>query len=183
MTIDITPLNDAKILSPKIWDDTRGYFFESYNQKLFNDLTQTNIQFVQDNIAFSKYGVVRGLHLQKDPFSQSKLVQVLQGKILDVIVDIRIDSSTFGKSFSIELSQENKKQLFVPKGFLHGYSVLSETAYVSYKCDGFYHQESEMGINPLDKTLNIDWLISSEKQLISDKDLTAISYQQFLENL
>lgn len=183
MQLENTPLDGAFVLQPKLWEDSRGFFFESYSQSVFEKLSHQKINFVQDNIAFSTFGVIRGLHIQNTPHSQSKLVQVLQGKIIDVIIDVRNDSSSFGESFAIELSFENKKQLFIPKGFLHGYSVLSPTAYVSYKCDDFYHKETEMGINPLDTDLAIDWQIPTEKQVISDKDLEAMSYARLIEKL
>lgn len=157
------------IFEPKIWDDSRGYFFESYNQKIFM-AECVEINFVQDNQAKSSYGVIRGLHYQMNPFAQTKLVRTLCGSILDVAVDIRKNSPTYGKAFTIELSAENKKQLLVPKGFAHGYSVLSETAEVFYKCDEFYNKESEGGIAYNDPSLNIDWLIPSDKAIISDKD-------------
>lgn len=157
------------IFEPKIWQDDRGYFFESYNQKIF---TQEGIaiNFVQDNQASSVFGVIRGLHYQLNPYSQTKLIRVLSGSILDVVVDIRKNSPTYGKVFSIELSAENKKQLLVPKGFAHGYSVISNTAEVFYKCDEFYNKESEGGIAYNDPGLNIDWKIDKNKAIISEKD-------------
>ena len=157
------------IFEPKIWGDERGYFFESYNQKVFiaEDIS-TN--FIQDNQASSSYGVIRGLHYQLDPYAQTKLIRVLSGNILDVAVDIRKNSPTYGKAYTIELSAENKKQLLVPKGFAHGYSVISETAEVFYKCDEFYNKESEGGIAYNDPALNIDWGIDNDKAIISEKD-------------
>lgn len=175
MQIEETPLKDCCILKPKIWNDARGFFFENYNKTTFENLTRIQTDFIQDNLAFSNYGAIRGLHMQLPPYSQAKLVYCLQGKILDVAIDVRKGSPTFGQSFAVELSEENKFQLFVPKGFLHGYSVLSETALVGYKCDDLYNKESESGIHPLDPTLNIDWQIPPEKQLISEKDQNAIS--------
>ena len=157
------------VFEPRIFPDERGFFFESYNQRLFNDNNILNV-FVQDNQSFSSYGVIRGLHYQREPHAQSKLVRVVIGKILDVVVDIRSGSPTFGKSFSIELSAENKKQLFIPRGFAHGFSVLSETAELAYKCDQFYNKQSESGIRYNDPLLNIDWKIPPEKALISAKD-------------
>ncbi|MFN2437626.1 MAG: dTDP-4-dehydrorhamnose 3,5-epimerase [Chitinophagaceae bacterium] len=157
------------IVEPAVFEDSRGYFFESYNQSLFE---QNGIacQFVQDNESQSSYGVIRGLHFQINPFAQSKLIRVLAGKILDVAVDIRKGSSTFGQSFSIELSSENKKQLFIPQGFAHGFSVLSEKAFVLYKCDQFYNKQSEAGIRFDDPALRIDWRIPAGKAIISEKD-------------
>jgi dTDP-4-dehydrorhamnose 3,5-epimerase len=166
-----TPIKDLLVIQPQIFNDSRGFFFESFNQKKFNELTNTNTQFVQDNQAFSTYGVLRGLHYQLNPFSQAKLVSVLQGKVLDVAVDVRKGSITFGQYFSIELSDENKTQLFVPKGFAHGYVVLSETAHFFYKCDNFYNKENEGGIAFNDPSLKIDWQIDLSKAILSDKDI------------
>ena len=157
------------IFEPKIWGDERGYFFESYNQKVFI-LEDISINFIQDNQASSSYGVIRGLHYQLDPYAQTKLIRVLSGNILDVAVDIRKNSPTYGKAYTIELSAENKKQLLVPKGFAHGYSVISETAEVFYKCDEFYNKESEGGIAYNDPALNIDWGVDNDKAIISEKD-------------
>jgi dTDP-4-dehydrorhamnose 3,5-epimerase len=157
------------IFEPKLFEDSRGYFFESYNEKVFEE-GGINLRFVQDNQSSSMYGVIRGLHYQLPPHAQSKLVRVLQGKILDVAVDIRKGSPYYGKSFSVELSAENKKQLFIPPGFAHGFSVLSEKAEVFYKCDALYNKESDAGICFNDPFLNIDWKISTEKIIVSDKD-------------
>lgn len=181
MQIEKTPLIDCVVIKPKIWNDNRGFFFENYNKIIFEKLTSNDVNFVQDNLAFSHYGAIRGLHMQLPPYSQAKLVYCIQGRILDVAIDVRKNSPTFGKSFAVELSEENRWQLFVPKGFLHGYSVLSETALVGYKCDDFYSKESECGINPLDKTTAINWKIPSEKQLISEKDQNAISFIELPE--
>lgn len=169
MLIIKTDFPGLAIFEPTVYKDSRGYFFESYNQ---NVLVQAgiDIQFVQDNQSKSSYGVIRGLHYQLNPHAQTKLVRVLSGKILDVAVDIRTGSPSFGKAFSIELSSENNKQLLVPKGFAHGFSVLSETAEVMYKCDAFYHKESEAGIIYNDAALNIDWQIPAHKAIVSDKD-------------
>lgn len=157
------------IFEPKVFEDSRGYFFESYNEKIFS-ATGIDIRFVQDNESSSSYGVIRGLHYQLNPFAQTKLIRVLEGKILDVVVDIRKGSPSFGKSFSIELTVENKKQLFIPAGFAHGFSVLSEKAIVFYKCDQFYNKESEAGIRFDDPQLNIDWRIPFDKAIVSEKD-------------
>ncbi|MEO6682461.1 MAG: dTDP-4-dehydrorhamnose 3,5-epimerase [Ginsengibacter sp.] len=164
------------VLQPKVFEDNRGHFFESYNQ---NTLLENgiDIQFVQDNQAKSSYGIVRGLHYQLDPHAQTKLVRVLSGKIIDVAVDLRENSPTYGKSFTIELTAENRKQLLIPKGFAHGYSVISETADVLYKCDAFYNKESEAGILWNDPTLNIDWQIPAEKTVISEKDALQPSFE------
>ncbi len=157
------------VFEPKVFEDNRGYFFESYNQKIFSE-EGVEINFVQDNQARSSYGVVRGLHFQKDPFAQTKLIRALSGEIIDVAVDIRKGSLTYGQAFTILLSAENKKQLLVPKGFAHGYSVISETAEVFYKCDEFYHKETEGGISLNDPALEIDWQIPVDKMIISEKD-------------
>jgi dTDP-4-dehydrorhamnose 3,5-epimerase len=157
------------IYEPMVFEDSRGYFYESYNEQTFAK-EGVNIKFVQDNQAKSSYGVIRGLHYQLAPYTQIKLIRVLSGTILDVVVDIRKGSPTFGKVFSIELSAENKKQLLVPKGFAHGYSVLSATSEVLYKCDAFYHKESEAGILLNDADLDIDWGVPLDKAVISDKD-------------
>ena len=157
------------IFEPKIWGDSRGYFYESYNRNDFK-LAGIEIEFVQDNQARSDYGVIRGLHYQLDPFAQTKLIRVLSGRIVDVAVDIRKGSPTYGKAYAIELTSDNKKQLLVPKGFAHGYSVISETAEVFYKCDEFYNKESEGGIAFDDPVLNIDWQVPKDKSIISEKD-------------
>lgn len=158
------------IIEPTVFKDSRGYFFESYNENNFRE-AGIDIKFVQDNQSKSSYGVIRGLHYQLAPHAQTKLVRVLSGSILDTVVDIRKGSPTYGKAFTIELSAENNKQLLVPKGFAHGFSVLSETSEVMYKCDAFYHKESEGGIVFNDAALNIDWKIPADKAIISDKDL------------
>ena len=169
------------IFEPKIWEDERGYFFESYNQNVFND-EGIELNFVQDNQASSGYGVIRGLHYQLNPFAQTKLIRALSGSILDVAVDIRKNSPTYGKVYSIVLSAENKKQLLVPKGFAHGYSVLSNSAEVFYKCDEFYNKESEGGIAYNDITLHIDWGIDKNKAIISEKDMKHPSLQECRNN-
>jgi dTDP-4-dehydrorhamnose 3,5-epimerase len=157
------------VFEPTVFKDSRGYFFESYNEKTFLD-ENIDLRFVQDNQSSSSYGVVRGLHYQLSPHAQTKLVRVLYGTILDVAVDIRKNSPTFSRVFSIELSAENKKQLMIPPGFAHGFSVLSERAEVFYKCDTFYSKESETGIRYNDPVLNIDWKIPAEKIIVSEKD-------------
>ena len=157
------------VFEPRVFEDNRGYFFESYNQKIFSQ-EGIEINFIQDNQASSTFGVIRGLHFQLDPFAQTKLIRVLSGKIIDAAVDIRKNSPTYGKAYTIELSGENKRQLLVPKGFAHGYSVISETAEVFYKCDAFYHKESEGGIAWNDPALKIDWQIPADKSTISEKD-------------
>ncbi len=158
------------IFEPTVIKDSRGYFFESYSERVFH-AAGINDRFVQDNQSKSSFGVIRGLHYQLNPHAQTKLVRVLSGKIMDVVVDIRTGSPTYGMAFSIELSAENNKQLLIPKGFAHGFSVLSETAEVMYKCDEFYNKESEAGILYNDAALNIDWNIPADKAIISEKDL------------
>lgn len=169
------------IFEPKVFEDKRGYFFESYNQNLFSN-EGLEINFVQDNQASSSYGVIRGLHFQKEPHAQTKLIRVLSGAIIDAVVDIRKDSPAYGNAFTILLSAENKKQLLVPKGFAHGYSVISEIAEVFYKCDEFYHKESEGGIAWNDQALNIDWQIPAHKITISDKDKQHPSLKNSVHN-
>ncbi len=164
-----TDIPDLLVYEPKIFEDSRGYFFESFNLKHFEEVN-LNPDFVQDNQARSVRGVVRGLHYQHEPKAQSKLIRVLQGEILDVAVDIRQDSPTFGQHHSILLSDENKLQLYVPRGFAHGYAVLSETAEVFYKCDNFYAPDHEGGISLWDKTLAIDWKIPYNEMIVSSKD-------------
>ncbi len=158
------------IFEPKVFEDSRGYFFESYNQQLCEQ-EGVHIDFVQDNQAQSSYGVIRGLHYQVEPFAQTKFIRVLSGRILDVVVDLRKGSPSFGKTFSLELSAENKMQLLVPKGFAHGYAVLSETAEVFYKCDAFYNKEAEAGLMYNDAAFAIDWMIPEGQQIISEKDM------------
>jgi len=181
MTFIKTEFPSIIVVEPTVYKDSRGYFFESYSENNFK-AEGIDIKFVQDNQSKSGYGVIRGLHYQLGPYAQTKLIRVLSGKILDIAVDIRKGSSSFGKVFSIELSAENNKQLFIPKGFAHGFSVLSETAEVIYKCDAFYHEEAEAGISYNDATLQIDWKIPKEKALISDKDLQHPSFLNCLNN-
>jgi dTDP-4-dehydrorhamnose 3,5-epimerase len=169
MKVIKTAIPDLFIIEPSVFEDSRGYFFESYNQNDF-EKADLHFKFVQDNQSKSSYGVIRGLHYQIEPHGQTKLVRVLSGKIYDVTVDIRKGSPTFGKWVGVELSEENKKQVLVPKGFAHGFSVLSETAVVFYKCDNFYRPESDRGIIYNDKSLNIDWKIEPEKAIVSEKD-------------
>ncbi len=169
MSFTNTDLPGLLVFEPKVHEDSRGYFFESYNEKIFQQ-QGIDLRFVQDNQSSSSYGVVRGLHYQLNPHAQVKLVRVLSGAILDVALDIRKNSPTYGKVFSVELSAENKKQLFVPIGFAHGFSVLSERAEVLYKCDGFYNKESEAGIRFNDPSLNIDWKIPNIRIIASEKD-------------
>jgi len=157
------------ILEPRVFRDDRGYFFESFSQKEFDEKVYP-VEFVQDNESTSVYGVVRGLHFQKPPYTQSKLVRCVKGKVLDVAVDIRKNSPTFMKHVAVELSEDNHRQFFVGKGFAHGFAVLSDTAVFQYKCDEFYHPEADAGIQLLDTALGIDWLIEKGKMILSEKD-------------
>lgn len=169
MPILKTKFPELVIYEPKVFGDDRGYFFESYNENVFKS-EGINTRFVQDNQAFSGRGVLRGLHYQTAPFTQAKLVRVLQGEVLDVVVDIRKDSSTYGEWFSIILNAENKRQMYVPRGFAHGYIVLSETAEFFYKCDNFYSKEHEGGISPHCPILKIDWQFELDQAIIADRD-------------
>lgn len=170
MNLIKTKIKGLLILEPKVFADDRGYFFESYNKKTLDDLIGKNYTFVQDNESKSSYGVIRGLHYQLAPYSQAKLVRVLEGSVYDVAVDLRKDSPTFGKWVGVELSGENKRQFLIPKGFAHGFSVLSETVVFAYKCDEYYHPEAEAGIIYNDPTLNIDWKIPEKDVKLSEKD-------------
>ena len=170
MPFHATDFPDLFLFEPNVFEDRRGYFFESYNEADFKN-AGLNYSWVQDNQSKSGYGVVRGLHFQAEPHTQSKLVRVLSGVIWDVVVDLRKGSPTYGRSFGVELSSENKMQILVPKGFAHGFSVLSETVEVLYKCDALYNKQSEQGIMFNDPDLNIDWKVPKDKMIISDKDL------------
>ena len=169
MNIIKTPIDGLLIIEPRVFTDQRGYFIETYNEKRYRDAGIT-AQFVQDNQSCSTYGVVRGLHFQRPPYAQAKLVCCTRGRVLDVAVDLRKDSPTYGQWFSVELNEENHRQFFIPKGFAHGFSVLSETAIFTYKCDDFYHPEADGGILLSDPALGIDWQIPEEMRIISDKD-------------
>jgi dTDP-4-dehydrorhamnose 3,5-epimerase len=176
--IKTTSLKDCYIIEPTIFEDERGYFFEKFNEKKFEELTGMNGHFVQDNISKSSYGVLRGLHLQKGEHAQAKLVSCLEGKVWDVAVDLREESPTFGKWFGIELTSENKLQLYVPRGFGHGFSVISETAVFSYKCDNFYNKESEGSVKFNDPDLGIDWKLDEKNMILSVKDQNAPSFAE-----
>jgi len=171
MKVTETKLKGCFMIEPKLFKDSRGYFFESFNQHRFNELIGKNIDFVQDNESFSSKGVLRGLHFQAGEYAQAKLVRVVKGSVLDVVVDIRKDSPTFSKHFSIELSEKNKTQLFIPRGFAHGFIVLSDTAVFAYKCDNFYNKASEQGLRYDDPSLGIDWKLPKHEFIVSDKDL------------
>ena len=169
MNVIKTEIDGVVIIEPRIFEDSRGYFFESFSQREFSEKIAP-IVFVQDNESKSSYGVMRGLHFQLPPFTQSKLVRCVKGSVLDVAVDIRRGSPTFGQHVAVELSEDNHRQIFIPKGFAHGFSVLSETAVFQYKCDEFYHPEVDGGISILDDSLCIDWRIPSDKVILSEKD-------------
>lgn len=175
MDVTYTALEGVLILEPKVFKDSRGYFFESFSKKEFDQRVGTilghTIDFVQDNESMSSYGVIRGLHYQKMPYTQSKLVRCVKGAVLDIAVDIRNGSPTFGQHVAVELTEDNHRQFFIPRGFAHGFAVLSGTAIFQYKCDNFYHPEADGGINIKDDTFGIDWLIPIDKAIISDKDL------------
>ena len=170
MEVIKTALDGVMIIEPTVFGDSRGYFYESYNKQRFEEATGLDIDFVQDNQSKSCYGVLRGLHFQKTPYAQSKLVRCVRGKVLDVAVDIRKSSPTFGKYVAVELTEDNHRQLFIPHGFAHGFVVLSEEAIFQYKCDNFYHKESEGAIAWNDPEINIDWTIPFEDVILSDKD-------------
>ena len=170
MKVTETYLKGCFVIEPQVFGDNRGSFFEVFNQKLFEEKTGLEINFVQDNQSTSQKGVLRGLHLQKGEFAQAKLVRVIKGRVLDVAVDARKDSPTYGEYFSIELSEENNKQLFVPRGFLHGFATLEDNTVFAYKCDNYYHKESEYGIIYNDPTLNIDWKLDEDEIILSEKD-------------
>lgn len=170
MQVIKTKLKDCFVIEPKVHLDRRGYFFETFNKNQFELKTGLSVSFVQDNEACSNRGVLRGLHFQEGNFAQAKLVRVVKGKVLDVVVDIRENSATFSEYFSIILSEENKKQLFVPKGFAHGYAVLEDNTIFSYKCDNYYNPKAECGIIFDDNDLNIDWNLCKDEIIISDKD-------------
>jgi len=178
MVVKKTKLEGCIIIEPTVFKDERGYFLESYNQQSFNELTGNNVNFVQDNESVSSRGVLRGLHFQQGEHAQAKLVRVVKGKVLDIAVDIRKGSSTFGEHIAIELTGENKKQLYIPRGFAHGFVVLENHTIFSYKCDNFYNKASESGIIYNDRSLNIDWKLPEEQLIISEKDKHLPTFKQ-----
>ncbi|MEO8117347.1 MAG: dTDP-4-dehydrorhamnose 3,5-epimerase [Bacteroidota bacterium] len=182
MNIEEAEIPGCFILRDEIFEDARGYFFESFNKKNFAKLTGLDIDFVQDNQSYSAKNVLRGLHFQRGDHSQAKLVRVLQGSVLDIAVDLRKDSENFGKYFGIELSAENRKQLFIPRGFAHGFVVLSESADFFYKCDNYYNKESECGLKYNDADVAIDWKIETEHLIINEKDRNNFSLKELLQN-
>ncbi len=169
MEIIKTEIEGVVIIRPRVFEDARGYFFESYSKKVFDEMVRP-VDFVQDNQSRSTYGVIRGLHFQRPPYAQAKLVRCVVGKVLDVAVDIRRGSPTYGRHIAVELSAENQLQLFIPHGFAHGFAVLSETAVFQYKCDNYYAPQAEGGISIADTSLGIDWRILPESAILSDKD-------------
>lgn len=179
MTVENSNLKDCFIIHPRVFEDDRGYFYESYNKQDFKKQTGLDIDFVQDNQSQSSKGVLRGLHFQIGDYEQAKLVRVIKGSVLDVCVDLRENSETYLKHFSLMLSEENKKQLFVPRGFAHGFLVLEDNTIFSYKCDNYYHKESERGIIYNDPDLAIDWGFENSQLLISDKDKVLPSLEKY----
>ena len=175
MNVIKTVIEGVLIIEPQVFGDKRGYFFESFSQREFDEnivpILGHKINFVQDNESMSSYGVMRGLHFQRPPFTQSKLVRCVKGAVLDVAVDIRKGSPTYGKHVAVELTEENHRQFFVPRGFAHGFAVLSETAVFQYKCDNFYAPKADGGVSILDETLRIDWRIPTDKAILSEKDM------------
>lgn len=169
MNIITTPIEGLLVIEPKVFTDARGYFVETYNEQRYQEAGIT-ARFVQDNQSCSSYGVVRGLHFQRPPYSQAKLVCCTRGRVLDVAVDLRKDSPTYGQWYSVELNEDNHRQFFIPRGFAHGFSVLSETAIFTYKCDNLYHPEADGGIQLYDPALAIDWQIPADQMILSDKD-------------
>ena len=179
MEIIKTNIEGALIIEPRVFEDARGYFFESFSQREF-DAKVGPVRFVQDNESKSSYGVMRGLHFQVPPFAQSKLVRCVRGRVLDVVVDIRRGSPTYGQHVAVELSEDNHRQFFIPRGFAHGFAVLSEEAVFQYKCDEYYHPESEGGISILDSSLGIDWHIPAEHVILSEKDTKHLLLRDFV---
>ncbi|MCX2473175.1 dTDP-4-dehydrorhamnose 3,5-epimerase [Pedobacter sp. MC2016-05] len=171
MEIQQTGIKDCLIIKPRVFEDARGYFFESFNKEIFEEKTGLSGAFVQDNQSYSSYGVIRGLHAQTGAFAQAKLVRVTKGEVLDVAVDARPGSPTYGQHVAVRLSAENKLQLYIPRGFVHGFSVLSETAEFLYKCDNYFNKSSETGVIYNDTDLSIDWQIPTDQVSVSDKDL------------
>lgn len=178
MEVIKTAIEGLVIVEPKVFWDARGYFFESFSQREFEEKVRI-VNFVQDNESMSSYGVMRGLHFQRPPFAQSKLVRCVKGRVLDVAVDIRKGSPTYGQHVAVELSEDNHRQFFIPRGFAHGFSVLSETAIFQYKCDNFYTPEADGGISIKDESLGIDWKISRENAILSEKDIKHLCLKDF----
>ena len=179
MNVISTNIDGVVIIEPRVFEDARGYFFESFSQREFNEKVKP-VDFVQDNESKSTFGVIRGLHFQRPPYTQSKLVRCVRGAVLDVAVDIRKESPTYGQHVAVELTEDNHRQIFIPKGFAHGFAVLSDIAVFQYKCDEFYHPESEGGISLLDSELDIDWKISTDKAILSPKDTKHPLFKDFV---
>ena len=179
MNVISTNIDGVVIIEPRVFEDARGYFFESFSQREFNEKVKP-VDFVQDNESKSTFGVIRGLHFQKPPYAQSKLVRCVRGAVLDVAVDIRKESPTYGQHVAVELTEDNHRQIFIPKGFAHGFAVLSDIAVFQYKCDEFYHPESEGGISLLDSELGIDWKIPTDKAILSPKDTKHPIFKDFI---
>ena len=178
MNVIKTDIEGVVVIEPRVFDDARGYFFESYSKRRFDEAVKP-VEFVQDNESMSTRGVIRGIHFQRPPFSQSKLVRCVRGAVLDVVVDIRRGSPTYGQHVAVELTGENRRQLFVPRGFAHGFAVLSDEAVFQYKCDNYYHPESEGGISIADHSLGIDWRIDPAEAILSEKDLRNPMFSDF----
>ena len=179
MNVISTNIDGVVIIEPRVFEDARGYFFESFSQREFNEKVKP-VDFVQDNESKSTFGVIRGLHFQRPPYAQSKLVRCVRGAVLDVAVDIRKESPTYGQHVAVELTEDNHRQIFIPKGFAHGFAVLSDIAVFQYKCDEFYHPESEGGISLLDSELGIDWKIPTDKAILSSKDTKHPLFKDFI---
>ena len=179
MNVISTNIDGVVIIEPRVFEDARGYFFESFSQREFNEKVMP-VDFVQDNESKSTFGVIRGLHFQRPPYAQSKLVRCVRGAVLDVAVDIRKESPTYGQHVAVELTEDNHRQIFIPKGFAHGFAVLSDIAVFQYKCDEFYHPESEGGISLLDSELGIDWKIPTDKAILSPKDTKHPLFKDFV---
>ena len=179
MNVISTNIDGVVIIEPRVFEDARGYFFESFSQREFNEKVKP-VDFVQDNESKSTFGVIRGLHFQRPPYARSKLVRCVRGAVLDVAVDIRKESPTYGQHVAVELTEDNHRQIFIPKGFAHGFAVLSDIAVFQYKCDEFYHPESEGGISLLDSELGIDWKISTDKAILSPKDTKHPLFKDFV---
>ena len=179
MNVISTNIDGVVIIEPRVFEDARGYFFESFSQREFNEKVKP-VDFVQDNESKSTFGVIRGLHFQRPPYAQSKLVRCVRGAVLDVAVDIRKESPTYGQHVAVELTEDNHRQIFIPKGFAHGFAVLSDIAVFQYKCDEFYHPESEGGISLLDSELGIDWKIPTDKAILSAKDTKHPLFKDFI---
>ena len=179
MNVISTNIDGVVIIEPRVFEDARGYFFESFSQREFNEKVKP-VDFVQDNESKSTFGVIRGLHFQRPPYAQSKLVRCVRGAVLDVAVDIRKESPTYGQHVAVELTEDNHRQIFIPKGFAHGFAVLSDIAVFQYKCDEFYHPESEGGISLLDSELGIEWKSSTDKAILSPKDTKHTLFKDFV---